>query len=120
MENVSCAGWQRSVGTEIQGERVVLAGRDHTGRGKEVGWDAGCLETLENPRWVAFPFLKKNLFLGRPFLRSLLIVTILVLFYYWGWFFFFGHEACGILVPQPEIEPTPLALEGQVLTTGPP
>ena len=33
---------------------------------------------------------------------------------------FFGHEACGILTLRPEIEPTPLALEGQVLTTGPP
>ena len=27
-------------------------------------------------------------------------------------------EACGILVPFPGIEPTPLALEGKVLTTG--
>ena len=25
---------------------------------------------------------------------------------------FFGHEACGILAPQPEIEPTSPALEG--------
>ena len=33
---------------------------------------------------------------------------------------FFGHVACGILVPQPGIEPTPPALEGGVLTTGPP
>ena len=29
----------------------------------------------------------------------------------------FGHEACGILAPQPGIEPAPLALEGEVLTT---
>ena len=28
--------------------------------------------------------------------------------------------ACGILAPQPEIKPTPPALEGKVLTTGPP
>ena len=35
-------------------------------------------------------------------------------------FFFFGREACGILAPQPGIEPTPPALEGEVLTTGPP
>ena len=33
-------------------------------------------------------------------------------------FWFFGHEACGVLVPQPGIEPTPPALEGKVLTTG--
>ena len=35
-------------------------------------------------------------------------------------FFFFGHEACGILAPQPGMEPTAPALEGKVLTTGPP
>ena len=31
---------------------------------------------------------------------------------------FFGRETCEILVPWPGIEPTPLALEGEVLTTG--
>ena len=31
---------------------------------------------------------------------------------------FFGQEACGILATWPGIEPTPLALEGEVLTTG--
>ena len=35
-------------------------------------------------------------------------------------FWFFGHEACGILAPRPGIEPAPPALEGKVLTTGPP
>ena len=35
-------------------------------------------------------------------------------------FCFFGPEACGILAPQPRIEPTTPALEGEVLTTGPP
>ena len=44
-------------------------------------------------------------------------VTILLLFYVLG---LFGHEACGILVPWPGIEPTPPAIEGEVLTTGPP
>ena len=33
---------------------------------------------------------------------------------------FFAREACGILVPRPGIEPTAPALEGEVLTTGPP
>ena len=33
---------------------------------------------------------------------------------------FFGPEACGILIPQPGIKPTPPALEGEVSTTGPP
>ena len=35
-------------------------------------------------------------------------------------FWFFGHEACGILAPEPGIEPAPPALEGKVPTTGPP
>ena len=35
-------------------------------------------------------------------------------------FWFFGQEACGILAPRPGIEPAPPALEGKVLTTGPP
>ena len=33
---------------------------------------------------------------------------------------FFGHKACRILAPPLGIEPTPPALEGEVLTTGPP
>ena len=35
-------------------------------------------------------------------------------------FWFFGREACGILAPQPGIKPSPPALKGGVLTTGPP
>ena len=31
-------------------------------------------------------------------------------------FWFFGHETCGILAPQPGIEPIPFALEGEILT----
>ena len=41
-------------------------------------------------------------------------VTILFLVYV------FGHEACGILVPQPESETVRLAFEADILTTGPP
>ena len=37
---------------------------------------------------------------------------------FWG--VFFGHKACGILDPQPGMEPPSPALEGEVLTTGPP
>ena len=43
-------------------------------------------------------------------------VTILLLFYV---LFFFGFEACGILAPPPGIKLRHLALEGEVLTTGP-
>ena len=39
---------------------------------------------------------------------------------YCFYFMIFGHEACGILVPQPEIETIPLAFEAEILTTGPP
>ena len=35
-------------------------------------------------------------------------------------FCFFGREAWGILASRPGIEPTPHALESEVLTTGPP
>ena len=35
-------------------------------------------------------------------------------------FWFFDCEVCGILAPQPGVEPTPPALEGEDLTTGPP
>ena len=33
-------------------------------------------------------------------------------------FWFLGQEACGVLAPWPGIEPSPLALEEEVLTTG--
>ena len=52
-----------------------------------------------------------------PFLKSLLnLLQYCFCFMIW----FFGHEACGILAPRPGIEPAPPALEGEVLTTGPP
>ena len=35
-------------------------------------------------------------------------------------FWFFDSEACGILVPQTEIEPACSVLEGKVVTPGPP
>ena len=44
------------------------------------------------------------------------LATVLLLFMFW----FFGHEARVILVPPPEIEATPPALEGQVLIPEPP
>ena len=44
-------------------------------------------------------------------------VTTFLLFSCFG---VFGHEAYGIFVPQPVIEPALLALKGKVLTPGPP
>ena len=46
------------------------------------------------------------------------VVMISLLFYVLG--FFFGPEARGIVVPHPGIESTLPALEGKVLSTGPP
>ena len=68
----------------------------------------------QNLSTILFFFLR--FFWCGPFLKFLIeFVTILLLFYV---FWFFGHEACGILAPQPGIKPTPPALEGEVLTTG--
>ena len=44
---------------------------------------------------------------------------LLSLLQYYFCFTVFGHEACGILVPQAGIEPTSPVLEGGVLTPGP-
>ena len=51
-----------------------------------------------------------------PLLKSLLnLLQYCFCFMFW----FFDHEACGILAPQPGIEPTPPVLEDKVLTIGP-
>ena len=44
-------------------------------------------------------------------------VAVLLLFYVLD---FLATEACGILAPQPGIEPAPPALEGEVSTPGSP
>ena len=60
-----------------------------------------------------------GIFFLKIFLCGLILKSLLHLLQYCFCFLmFFGHEACGILAPQPGIEPTPLALEGEVLTTG--
>ena len=58
--------------------------------------------------------LKKLFLMWTIFKVFIEFVTILLLFW------FYGHKACGILAPQPGIEPAPAALEGEVLTTGSP
>ena len=47
------------------------------------------------------------------FVKMLLLLYVLRVF-------FFGLEACGILSPQPETKLAPPAMEGEVLTMGPP
>ena len=57
-----------------------------------------------------------SVYFYRIFKSLFWIVTILFLFNLG----LFGHEACGISSPQTGIKPIPFALEGAVLTTGPP
>ena len=56
----------------------------------------------------------------RQFLKSLLNLLQYCFCFVFLIFFFFGPEACGILAPQPGIEPAPPALEDNFLTTGSP
>ena len=51
------------------------------------------------------------------FLKSLLNLLHIASVLRFG---FFGSETYGILAPQPGIKPAPVALESQVLSTGPP
>ena len=44
------------------------------------------------------------------------LITYCFCFMFWV----FGPKACGNLAPQTGIKPAPPALEGEVLTTGPP
>ena len=50
--------------------------------------------------------------------KSLYLILLQYCFCFIFWFF--GPDVCEILVPQPGIKPTPPALEGEVLSTGPP
>ena len=63
-----------------------------------------------------FCFLR---FFGRPFFFFFLHLLLNLLQYCFG-FMFFDCKAGGILAPRPGIKPTSPALEGKVLTTGPP
>ena len=48
---------------------------------------------------------------GKPIFKVFIaLVTISLLLFYVPFFFFFGHEANGVLVPQPGIELPPPAL----------
>ena len=57
--------------------------------------------------------------LHRPFFFKSLL-SLLQYCFYFMFLVFFGCKACEILAPWPGFEPTPPALEGEVLTTGPP
>ena len=64
-----------------------------------------------------FGFFLKFSFLGVVHSKSLLNVSqYCFCFMFW----FFGHKACGISAPRSGMEPSPPALEGEVLNIGPP
>ena len=76
------------------------------------------LHSEAKTRNIQFTIFLKDLFGVDHFFKSLYwmcsnIASVLC-------FGFFGLGACGILPPWPGIEPAPPALEGKVLTTGPP
>ena len=72
------------------------------------------LQLLIHNFFLAY-FFKK--FLCGPFLKSLLsLLKYCFCFIFW----FLGYESGRTLSPRSGIKPTPLALEGEVLTTGPP
>ena len=56
-------------------------------------------------------------FFFKAFIESLILLPF---FFYVFFFFFFCWEACGIITPRPGVKPACPALEGEVLTSGPP
>ena len=62
---------------------------------------------------VFFNFFKIFFFWRGPFLKSFL--NLLQYYFFFVWFFWLQDVG-----PQPGIESTPLALKGEILTTGPP
>ena len=59
-------------------------------------------------------FFFKNFLMWVIFIKSLFNL-LHYCFYFMFWFS--GPKACGIIAPQPEMEPPPPALEGEALTT---
>ena len=117
-----------------------IAGRDCVWKGRVFGcrWKGKYVQRICVLRGLSVSFLyfqnkvQKRLFIFfEDFLMPIFIfiflmpifkvfiefVKILLLFYV---LIFFGCEACGIITSWPGIRPVPLALEGEVLTTGPP
>ena len=71
---------------------------------------------LESPQPLHSSQLRLFFLMWTIFKVCIEFVTILFLSYILA----FGLEVCGVLAPQPGIEPTYPALECEVLTTGPP
>jgi len=107
--------WGHNVQGFIWLTNAISVGRLFGGWGRDevsrcVLWVTSSLTKGKNRSHVETPGLL--FFWCGPFLKSLLNL----LQYYLCFMFWFGdHVACGILVPQPGIEPTPPAVEGKVL-----
>ena len=76
-------------------------------------WGNGCCCHMRWPQLSLGPLAATLPELGTPNVLPSSFSLIYLLF-------IFGHEACGISVPQPGIELTSPALEGRFVTTGPP
>ena len=72
--------------------------------------------------WALYsiPLVYMSVFMPRPHFFSKSLLNLLQYCFCFMFWFIFGRKACGILAPQPGIEPVPPALEGEVLSTGPP
>ena len=103
--------------TEISPNRRIIMWikRQRSKKGYNLRKDPEIWRNLSLWNWIYFSifFLMWTIF--KVFIE---FVTILLLFYVFV--FVFGPKACGILAPWPGILSTPPALEGEVLTTGPP
>ena len=63
-------------------------------------------------------FLKDFFFLMWTFFFKVFIEFVIILPLFFLMFQIFYLKACGILAPQPGIDPTPPTLESEVLTSG--
>ena len=84
-------------------------------------WQYICFNAiLSHP--LFYSFFLKNFFKDFVFWIGTVLTSLLNFLQYCFCFTmcFFGCEICGILAPQPGIEPVPPALEGRFLTTRPP
>ena len=78
------------------------------------GLPSSLLSSLPTQRSFLFCIIFLRVFLSGSFLNLLQSCLCFL------GFFFFGCKACGALAPRPGFEPPAPALEGEILTTGPP
>ena len=99
---------------------IQFQGPDKLWKPQAFSWSWGqhLMANLIRIGYVVIYFLKSFCFWCGPFKKSFIeSVAILFLFFM---FWIFGLQAYGISAPGPRIKPTSPALEGEVLTTGPP